>query len=372
MRLSLSASTRSPSPKLALEGVALHYGAITALDAVSLEVRDREILCLLGPSGSGKSTLLRLVAGIERPAAGRILLEGVEVAGPTRFVEPERRHVGMVFQDYALFPHLTIAENVAFGLRGRSRSEIDGIVAALLDRVNLRRYATNYPHMLSGGERQRVALARALAPRPRVLLMDEPFSSLDGRLRDDIRRHAMALLRDTGTTTVVVTHDPDEAMRIADRIALLHGGRLVECARPDDLYARPLTLAAARIFSELNELCGTCVNGVVHTPLGSFAAPHLEDRTAAKVCIRPHHLRFASNGDGIPAQVMSTTFLGELEHLSLAVANIDMPLSARVLGRTHLRPRDTVYLEVRPEDVVIVPQDDTIQASPQPSIGALQ
>ncbi len=196
------APAHSGTPRIAVEALSRRYGAVTAIDQISLEVAEGEIVCLLGPSGSGKSTLLRVMAGIERPSVGRVLLDGVEVAGPRTFVEPERRRVGMVFQDYALFPHLTVAANVAFGLRGQSRSDVESTIGALLDRLGLRRYATSYPHMLSGGEQQRVALARALAPSPRVLLMDEPFSSLDRRLREDVRQHTMTLLRETRTTTV--------------------------------------------------------------------------------------------------------------------------------------------------------------------------
>jgi iron(III) transport system ATP-binding protein len=344
--------------------VSRQYGAITALDRVSLEVAAGELVCLLGPSGSGKSTLLRLVAGIERPSAGRIVLEGIEVAGPHAFVEPEDRRVGMVFQDYALFPHLTVAANVAFGLRGRPRTDTDRLVGELLERVGLTRYASSYPHMLSGGERQRVALARALAPNPRVLLMDEPFSSLDGRLRDGVRQQTLGLLRETGTTTIFVTHDPNEAMRIADRIALLHAGRLVQCAEPDQLYDRPATPFAARLFGEINELCGVAVDGWVDTALGRFPAAHLADRAPACVCIRPQHLRLARSGAGTPARVADVVFLGEIEQLSLAVPGIEAPLTARTFGSTRLRPDETVYVTVHPEDARVVSGEHAHPTSP--------
>jgi iron(III) transport system ATP-binding protein len=282
-------------PRVAVDQVSRRYGAVEALQDASLAVAEEEIVCLLGPSGSGKSTLLRLLAGIERPSSGRVLLDGREVAGPGRFVEPEQRRVGMVFQDYALFPHLTVAANVAFGLRGRRRAEQETTVRALLQRVGLHAYASRYPHELSGGERQRVALARALAPGPRVLLMDEPFSSLDDRLRRRVRQETADLLREMRTTAVVVTHDPDEAMQIADRIALLHAGRLVQCDTPEALYARPETLFAARFFSALNELPGTCRRGGVETVFGRVAAPHLADGAPAVVCRRPRVCRPGSS-----------------------------------------------------------------------------
>jgi iron(III) transport system ATP-binding protein len=212
---------------VALDGITHRFGDHVALDDVSLSVGSGEILALVGPSGSGKSTLLRLVAGLEPPTRGIVRLAGEEVAGPHGFVVAERRRVGMVFQDYALFPHLTVAENIAFGLRGRPRTDVDDAVRRLLERVQLARHANSYPHTLSGGERQRVALARALAPAPRVLLMDEPFSSLDGELRERVRQDTVALLRELHTTTIVVTHDAAEAAQISDRVAVLRAGRLV-------------------------------------------------------------------------------------------------------------------------------------------------
>jgi len=331
---------------------------MVALDRVSIEVGVGEVVCLLGPSGSGKSTLLRLIAGIERPSAGRIVIDGVDVADPLRFVEPEARRVGMVFQDFALFPHLTIEDNIAFGLRKSRPSDVRALVAAALDRFGLTRHARSYPHQLSGGERQRVALARALAPGPRMLLMDEPFSSLDDRLRDSVRQHTVDLLRESATTTVIVTHDPDEAMRVADRIALLQSGRLVQCGTPAELYARPASLFAARFFSDVNELQGTCRHGCVETPLGCFPAPHLADSTVASVCIRPQHLRIATRPTPISARVLRTAFLGEVDHLSLAVHGVDAPLTLRAFGRTAVEPEDTVFLHVEPRDVLVLSRDD--------------
>jgi iron(III) transport system ATP-binding protein len=365
------AESREPvgHTRVAVEHVSVRYGAIRALDDVSLDVAEGEIVCLLGPSGSGKSTLLRTIAGIDRPLSGRIAIDGREVAGPHRFVEPEHRCVGMVFQDYALFPHLTIEANVAFGLTGRPRADMRRVVGELLARLDLQRYAGSYPHMLSGGERQRVALARALAPEPRVLLMDEPFSGLDDRLRDRIRRQTVELLRDTGTTTIIVTHDPDEAMYVADRIALLHQGRLVQCGPPDQLYAHPATLFAARFFSDVNEIEGVCRSGRVETPVGIFPAPGRADNVPVAVCIRPQHVRLSSaRSAGIPARVLATTFLGASDQLVLAVDGLETPVIARASGRTRLEPGDCVRVDLPVAEVMVLPRE-TVDSALQPIIG---
>jgi iron(III) transport system ATP-binding protein len=213
----------------------VRFGANVALSEVTLHVRPEEVVCLLGPSGSGKSTLLRAIAGIERLTSGAIVIDGTEVDGPHGFVEPEHRRVGMVFQDYALFPHLTVEANAAFGLRRGDRA----LVTPLLERLGLGKYAGRYPHMLSGGEQQRLALARAVAPKPRILLMDEPFSSLDTELRQSVREHMLTFLRETRTTCVIVTHDPDDARQMADRIAVMSAGRLLRYGAPDEVCPPP-------------------------------------------------------------------------------------------------------------------------------------
>jgi len=342
---------------LRIDTVTVRYGRLLALDRVSIEVNDGEILCLLGPSGSGKSSLLRVIAGVERPSSGRVTLNGAECAGPGAFIDPENRRVGMVFQDYALFPHLTVAANVAFGLRGLGRAESDRVVSAMLGRVGLSQYASSHPHMLSGGERQRVALARALAPRPRVLLMDEPFSSLDGQLREQVRQQTLELLRETGTTTIVVTHEPEEAMRIADRVALLHKGRIVQCGCAAELYSSPATPFVARTFGDVNEFRGTCLNGRITTALGTFPAPNLAENACASVCIRPQHVRLAARTRGIHAHVVRKACLGEIDHVVLAVDGCDRPVNLRAFGRTNLEPTDSVFLDVDPNHVLILPQD---------------
>jgi iron(III) transport system ATP-binding protein len=341
---------------VALDELGAVFGRVVALDAVTLSVRAGEVMALLGPSGSGKSTLLRIVAGVERPTCGRVRIDGREVAGPGVFVEPEARHVGMVFQDYALFPHLTVAANVAFGLKGRDRAG-HAVTVHLLDRLGLARYASSYPHMLSGGERQRVALARALAPSPRVLLMDEPFSGLDGRLRDRVRQETLDLLRETGTTTLIVTHDPSEAMCLADRIALLREGRLQQCGTAEELYARPANAFTARFLSEVNELAGTCQRGHVETPLGSFAAPHVAEQMPARVCIRPQHVHLATAPTDICGRVVASEFLGDADRVTVDVRGCGSPMALRVPGRARLSPGDTVFLQVDASHAVVFPDD---------------
>ena len=340
---------------LVLKDVTVAFGKTLVLDHVSLDVLRGEVVCLLGPSGSGKSTLLRVVAGVERPESGQVIIDDINCSDLRAFIEPENRHVGMVFQDYALFPHLTVAANIAFGLHKDPQA-----IRSLLARLELERLAGSYPHMLSGGECQRVALARAMAPTPRILLMDEPFSSLDSRLRDDVRRHTLDFVRKSGTTTVIVTHDPDEAMRIGDRIALLDGGRLLQFGPPEELYSHPNTLTTARFFSDVTALPGTCQGGRLETPLGSFSAPAFGAGTQAIACVRPQHWRVASRPTRIPATVVCSEFCGESRRLLLNVADLEAPVLLRepqqeANGNATIRPGTTIHLEINVDDVPVVP-----------------
>ena len=296
---------------LAFEDVAQTYGDVAALAGLSLEVGAGEVVCLLGQSGCGKSTLLRIAAGVEQPSAGRVLLDGREVAGPERFVEPEKRGVGLMFQDYALFPHLSVLGNVTYGVRGLSGQDTTASALRALDRVGLSHLAEAYPHMLSGGEQQRVALARAVAPRPGVLLMDEPFSNLDRRLRDSVREETAAVIRETGATSVIVTHDPEDAMRIADRIVLMRKGAIVQAGPAEELWMHPGSLFVARFFSDFNEVAATGRGGFVETPFGRIAAPHIAEGQAAIVCIRPQAVILRAAGFCLPGRVLSRRFLGD-------------------------------------------------------------
>ncbi len=344
--------------RLDFEDVRHAYDAEPVLSGVTLGVDPGEVVCLLGPSGCGKTTLLRLAAGVERPLSGRILLDGREMAAGSVFVPPEERGVGLMFQDYALFPHLTVMQNTLFGLRALSASDAKTAARRALDRVGMLGYAEAYPHMLSGGEQQRVALARAVAPRPGVILMDEPFSNLDRRMRDSVREETLALLREMGATTLIVTHDPEEAMRISDRVALMRGGRIVQAGTASELYRRPADLAAARFFCDFTEVEGRVRAGRVETPLGLFHAPGLPDGAAAIACVRPQAVRLRAAGFCLPGRVVSRRFLGELDLLEIAVQGLDVPVRARLRGSLAAVPGTDVGVDVDPDEVLVFAAPD--------------
>jgi ABC-type Fe3+/spermidine/putrescine transport system ATPase subunit len=288
---------------LVLEGLDKSFGAQTVLRDLSLEVSSGEVLALLGPSGSGKTTALRLIAGFEVPDRGRILVGGEEVTA----LPPERRHFGMVFQHYALFPHLNVAENVAFGLAGRKlgREEIARKVADALALVELPGFEARRVGEISGGQQQRVALARALAPEPRVLLLDEPLSNLDPTLRERTRRELLRAVRRVGITTVLVTHEQEEAFHLGNRVAVLHGGVLHQVGRPEELYAQPATRFVAGFVGRASSLRGTLAadsgvriggDGIVWrgVPAPDVAAAALG--TPVELVVRPESLTFAESG----------------------------------------------------------------------------
>ena len=332
---------------LAFDAVSHHYGSLKALDDVSLAVAPGELVCLLGPSGCGKTTALRIAAGLETLQTGRVLIDGRTVADARGTTPPEQRGVGLVFQDYALFPHLSVLDNVAFGLKGAGAERRRERALACLKQVGMAGSAEVYPHTLSGGQQQRVALARALAPRPKVMLLDEPFSGLDARLRNQIRDETLHILKENGAATLMVTHDPEEAMFMSDRVVLLRSGRIAQLGRPTDLYFAPRDAFVAGFFGEINRLNGIVATGAVTTPLGQVAANGLAEGAEVEVLIRPEALRLqplgadAEAGAGT-ARVMTARMLGRSSLVHLSINGDGGPalhLHARVPGR-FLPPED--------------------------------
>ena len=337
------------SPALELRNVSRRFGTTVALDDVSLTIGSGEIICLVGRSGCGKSTLLRMIAGVDTIDAGRILLSGDEVSGPSAFVEPEDRKIGFVFQDYALFPHLTVEQNILFGLKGRPKETVADRVAEILDHIGIEHLRTRYPHMLSGGEQQRAALARALAPRPHILLMDEPFSNLDRGLRDRVRDETLSLLKNLGTTVVMVTHDPEEALSAGDRVVLMRAGRIVQTGSGYDLHDRPVNPYAAEFFCAFNKVPGVYRQGHVETAIGRFAHRlDLDEDSPATLYIRPQGISLSREPADLCGRVHSRVFLGDVEQLAVKVEGLEQPLLVRTMQRLEAGT-DTVGLVILPE-----------------------
>ena len=305
---------------LVLESLRHAYGRIKAVRDVSLAVGKGELVALLGPSGCGKSTVLRLAAGLEPLQAGRIDIDEQTVATPQGGLPPEQRSVGLMFQDFALFPHLSVLDNVAFGLTELPRQERLATARALLERLGVAELAPSYPHRLSGGEQQRVALARALAPKPKVMLLDEPFSGLDVVLRDRVRETSAAVLHESGTPTLMVTHDPEEAMLLADRVALMRDGLIVQEGPPDVLYREPVDAFCAAFLGDVNRYEVMVQGGHVDTALGRFTATGMQDGEMAAVLIRPEALTF-DGADGIVARVHAVHSLGRSARVELAIGD---------------------------------------------------
>jgi iron(III) transport system ATP-binding protein len=291
-----------------VRGLSKSFGAIEAVRELNLEIERGELMAVLGPSGCGKTTLLRVIAGFEQPDAGCVVVSDEVVAGPGRIIPPEKRRVGMVFQDYALFPHLSVEGNVAFGLTSRPREERETLTRRTLELVGLQHKARCDVHELSGGERQRVALARALAPEPELVLLDEPFSSLDASLRGGLRREVELILRDAEATALLVTHDQEEALSLADRVAVMRDGEIVQVGPPVEVYGRPATRWAAQFVGEVNVLSGVARGGGVETELGVF-----DLRSAAsgsvQVAVRPEQLELRADVNG-NAEVVAREFRG--------------------------------------------------------------
>jgi iron(III) transport system ATP-binding protein len=300
-------------------GLSHAYGEKQVLNNVALMIPAGELVCLLGPSGCGKSTLLRLAAGLEEVQQGTIVINDVTVATPEMHVNPEQRQIGLMFQDYALFPHLSIIDNVTFGLSGMVAVEARTRAMDLLDQVDMTSHADSYPHTLSGGQQQRVALARALAPNPKLLLLDEPFSGLDINMRQTIREETLSVLKRSGVATLMVTHDPEEAMFMADRIKIIGAnGSILQAGRPHDIYYHPNHESVARMFGMMNRFIGVVADGIVKTPLGPIAT-NLDDGMAVQALIRPEGVILDTDG-GAPGLLIEVTSSHLLGHDNIVMA----------------------------------------------------
>ncbi len=337
--------------------VSKSFGGQRVLDGLELEVPEGSVVTVLGRSGSGKTTLLRLIAGFERPDAGAVEIGGEVVDSARRFVPPEKRRVGYVAQEGSLFPHLTVAQNVAFGLSRAERA--GGRSEELLRMVGLEGLGKRYPHQLSGGQQQRVALARALAPQPRLVLLDEPFSSLDAGLRASLRSEVMVLLRAQRATTVFVTHDQEEALSVSDLVGVIDSGHIRQFGSPLSLYDRPVDPSVAQFLGEANILAGTAGQGSVETALGTLrlAGDIGALRGPVRALVRPEQISLRALGDGrappsgATGTVVHREFYGHDCVLLVGVAGFGHPLRARCPGRPPAQVGDPVAMVVRGEVV---------------------
>lgn len=326
---------------LSARNITRKYGERKAVDDLSLRLEAGAVKSLLGASGCGKSTTLRILAGLERQDSGQIDQDGRRVSDDSCHEPPERRAIGFMFQDFALFPHLTALGNVMFGLTGPAK-EARRRAEALLERVGLSGFGDTYPYQLSGGEQQRVALARALAPAPKILLMDEPFSGLDDRLRDGVRDESLAIIRESGAAVLIVTHAPGEAMRVADEILLMRDGRIVQKGNPLSIFTRPVDKEAAGFFTDLNVISGVAREAAVDTPFGRFLAPKVSDGQRVEVVVRPQHIKmdFDRGGkgpaptaeNGVPARgiVKRARYMGTHSLVEFRMESDGTPLKATV------------------------------------------
>jgi iron(III) transport system ATP-binding protein len=342
-----------PSYAIEVDGMRKAFGSTAAVDGASLRVERGGIVALVGPSGSGKTTLLRLIAGFERPDAGEVRIAGRSVAGNGAWVEPEERRVGMVFQHGALFPHLTVGANAAFGATRPDRA------AECLALVHLSGRTSAYPHELSGGERQRVALARALAADPEVVLLDEPFAALDAGLRQRLREEVAQILRDAGTSALLVTHDQSEALSLADTVAVMREGMVEQTGSPQEVYERPGSRWVAEFLGDVDVLPGTAESGVVECALGRFSAGQ-DLEGAVEIVIRPESVGIGyrpGHGTGADAVVRQRTFYGhdQLLHLELADGS---RVRSRRLGFPAWHPGDRVSVWLDGPASVLTPAQD--------------
>jgi iron(III) transport system ATP-binding protein len=333
-------------PIISVRGATVTFGDTVALDGFSLDVPAGSLLALVGPSGCGKTTALRAIAGFQDLEAGTIAIRGTPIVSSSVNVPPEKRRVGMVFQEYALFPHISVAENVGYGVRGADRVER---VSDVLRLVGLDGYGQRFPNELSGGEQQRVALARALAPEPDVVLLDEPFSNLDAPQRERMRREVKQIIHAARVTAVLVTHDQSEALAVADTVAVMRAGKIVQVGAPDHVYRSPVDPWVAGFLGDAVMFKGVVAGGAVSTPIGAIDCA-MENGTDVQVMVRPEWIKPSPTADGI-GTVIDTEFYGHDQRVEIGVN--DRTIEAMVSSLNTIRVGDTVDLELL--DAVVYP-----------------
>ncbi len=350
------------NPVLSLHHIRKSFrDGVPVLHDISLQVEAGTMVCILGPSGCGKTTLLRLVAGFEEPDAGEIYLIKRLVSRSGLVVPPEQRHVGMVFQDYALFPHMTVGQNIQFGLFRWPAAWRRTRLTEMLRLVGLEGMAERYPHELSGGQQQRVALARALAPAPQLLLLDEPFSNLDVHLRQQLREEVQAILAQAGITTILVTHDQEEALSLADTLAVMGQGQIVQYATPDEVMRRPRTRFVAQFIGLGHFLGGEMHDAYITTELGEVPYPPdlglTDNCRQVELLVRPEHVQLCSNQHGTSVQVVHTSFRGTRKLYTLRLPS-GATFCALFPSEIVLRLGESVRVTWQPVDLVVFPQQD--------------
>ena len=337
------------------------FDSLQVVQNLNLSILPGKVTCLLGPSGCGKSTTLRIAAGLEQQDSGVVKINGELISDANIcHIPPEKRNVGFMFQDFALFPHLNVKKNIEFALNvNKSKNSNNLSSQDLLKKIGLDGFQRKYPHMLSGGEQQRIALARAIAGMPLIMLMDEPFSGLDKRLRDEIRDQTIELLKDEGVAVLIVTHEPEEAMKMADNIALMRNGRIIQQGAPYNIYNKPLDSNVASFFSDINILISKVKDGITETPFGPFITPGFKEGSEVEIIIRPQHLKidFDRNGkgpnptvkDGVPARgyVCISKFVGKESTIELRMEKDGSKLKASIPGVFLPDPDTPLWLSMR-------------------------
>ncbi|WP_040779893.1 ABC transporter ATP-binding protein [Calidithermus timidus] len=353
IRPSAKVQARAPTGTLAVENLVKRFGEVTALGGVSLEIKAGEFFTLLGPSGCGKTTLLRIIAGFELPSSGCVRLGGEDITA----MPANRRPVNTVFQSYALFPHLSVFENVAFGLRSRGfpQAEVHKRVETVMGMLQIERFMARYPHQLSGGQKQRVAMARALVNEPQVLLLDEPMSALDAKLRAEVQVGLRRLQRSLGTTFILVTHDQDEAMTVSDRIAVMREGQVIQVGTPEEVYARPRTCFVAEFLGAANLIPASRNGSGVRTALGYLELPTLPQWEEGNLAIRPERVEIVPEPRGsncLRAQVREVVYRGSHQEAWLEPGGLRL----RAAPYPPLRPGEEVVAHL-PKDALVVLDD---------------